>query len=223
MIAIYFGVFIGLVAPLRLELFGKNTLWQPLGDAITTLGQPVVCLHTLLMWASLSKVDLFGYGKPYTEVTREQSDKADVVSAMHVNSPSPSGIESNNSIVESERRSVGAATLDATETIGVYVAKPHWRAVLAVLVCRSVVSGFAVIPLILLFLNAGFIDSKDRMLQLVIVLQAVAPPAQMVIVTLSQLSLPDIASAMAYIYIFQYLASVFTVTVWVTLALSIFY
>ena len=47
-----------------------------------------------------------------------------------------------------------------------------------------------------LFLAIHLIQRDDRMLQFVIFIEAASPPAQLIIVSLNQLEIPDIAAGM---------------------------
>jgi hypothetical protein len=62
-----------------------------------------------------------------------------------------------------------------------------------------------------------------RLMQLLIIVEAAAPPAQMVIVVLNQLGFQDTASTVAYTYVFLYLFSILTITMWSTVAMILFY
>lgn len=59
MYAIYAGLFIALITPLQNALFGSDvTFLTPFGGSLKTLAQPVVCLNTIVMSASLVRVRL---------------------------------------------------------------------------------------------------------------------------------------------------------------------
>ena len=83
-------------------------------------------------------------------------------------------------------------------------------------------------PLVMLFIvqisvQIGFIPRHLRLMQLFIVIEAAAPPAQMVIVVLNQMGFQQTASTVAYTYVFLYLSSILTITFWSTAAILIFY
>lgn len=100
---------------------------------------------------------------------------------------------------------------------------PHWRAIPSLFLCRLVLPGLIILPILQLFVSSGWISPTERLLQFVVVIEAVAPPAQTIMVSLNELGLVDIAPPMAYLYIFQYLFSVLTFTMWTTLALRAIY
>ena len=51
MIAIYLSLFIGLIAPIQNSLFfDKASIFHPIGLALITLGDPVVCVNSLGMY-----------------------------------------------------------------------------------------------------------------------------------------------------------------------------
>ena len=43
------------------------------------------------------------------------------------------------------------------------------------------------------------------------------------IISLNQIGIPEVATGLAYMYVFQYIASIFTVTFWITVAVSMTY
>lgn len=64
MVAIFIGLFIGLVPALQQGLFNPrggdlfHGTFRPLGSAIVTLGEPLICVNCLVMAASLAQTDL---------------------------------------------------------------------------------------------------------------------------------------------------------------------
>jgi hypothetical protein len=217
MVAIYIGLFIGLIAPLRLQIFGHNTALSPLGAAIQTLGEPVVCLNTMLMCAALSKVQLFGTtASTDADSSRYQSvNMTSTKNPIHLENPCAS-----ESSVDTMLPPPSAAVVMMTPD---QVPKPHWRCIAALFVCRLFLCGLLIIPILEIFVSSGIISPHDRLLQFVIILEAVAPPAQILIVNLNQLGLTEVAGPMAYLYVFMYLSTILTVTMWVSIALSIIY
>jgi hypothetical protein len=74
-----------------------------------------------------------------------------------------------------------------------------------------------------LFVYYLILPSDDKLMQLVIIIEAASPSAQMVIVCLNQLGFQKIASQMAYMYVFQYIACIITITMFATMALQLIY
>ncbi len=70
---------------------------------------------------------------------------------------------------------------------------------------------------------SGVIAATDRLLQLVIIIEASTPSAQMVIISLNALGFQKLASQTAYMYVFQYLSCIATITIVATCALRIIY
>ena len=64
MVGIYIGLLVGLVPPLQQGLFNQhggdpfNGMFRPLGSAIVTLGEPLICVNCLVMAVSLAQTDL---------------------------------------------------------------------------------------------------------------------------------------------------------------------
>ena len=207
MVAIYIAIFIGLIDPLRNQIFGSNTVLSPIGESLITLGQPVVCLSSLVMYASLAKVKLFNGHEQTSDykIFSEESTSHD--------------LEEHSNQGDMVTRS--SHTHEGGSENGDHFEQPHWRANVALFICRLIIPGIIVFPILEVFVHSGWINQSERLLQFVIILEAVAPPAQTIIVSLNQLGLLDIAGSMAYLYIFQYFATILTITAWVTFTLSV--
>ena len=74
-----------------------------------------------------------------------------------------------------------------------------------------------------LFVYYLILPPEDKLIQLVIVIEAASPSAQMVIVCLNQLGFQRVASQMAYMYVFQYMSCIITITMFATMALQLIY
>jgi hypothetical protein len=86
-----------------------------------------------------------------------------------------------------------------------------------------VLCGLGVLVLLRCCVAGGLVPAHDRLLQFVVLMEACAPPAQLIIVSLHRLDLRRVAAGMAYLYIFAYSASIFTMTVWTAAAISLIY
>ena len=73
------------------------------------------------------------------------------------------------------------------------------------------------------FVSIHIIPKNERLMRLLIVIEAAAPSAQLIIVSLNQIGISDIASKIAYAFVFQYITSIFTITIWTTIGMSIIY
>lgn len=69
----------------------------------------------------------------------------------------------------------------------------------------------------------GVVGENARMMQLVVILESANPSAQMVIVCLNQLGVPELASQISLIYVGQYLLSIITLTFWASVAMNMVY
>jgi hypothetical protein len=74
-----------------------------------------------------------------------------------------------------------------------------------------------------LAVSYGVIAKSERLFQFVIVIVSASPSAQVIIVSLNQLGFQKLAGQMAYMYVFQYLASIISITCVATIALRIIY
>ena len=80
------------------------------------------------------------------------------------------------------------------------------------------------IPVILISIKLKIIPVEySKLMSLVLIIESASPSAQVIIVSISQLGIPDIASNIAYIYVFLYVSSIFTITLWSTVGISLFY
>jgi len=79
------------------------------------------------------------------------------------------------------------------------------------------------IVITLLAASMGIVGPNDRMLKLVILVESASPSAQMIIVALNQLRLTQIATQVAYMFLFLYVISILTITFWTTVGISLYY
>jgi hypothetical protein len=85
-----------------------------------------------------------------------------------------------------------------------------------------------VIPIVMIalnpvFLTFGLISKSQHLVLLLIILQSASPSAQVIVVALNQLGIPQAAGAMSYMFVFLYFGSIFSVTLWTTVAMAIYY
>jgi hypothetical protein len=88
---------------------------------------------------------------------------------------------------------------------------------------RLVIPPAIIIPLVLLSVKYGFMSQSHKLLQFLIIMESASPPAQMVIVSLSQIGADMLASRVAFTYVFVYMASIITVTFWASVGMYIIY
>lgn len=100
---------------------------------------------------------------------------------------------------------------------------PQFRSVIYLILCRLILCPLVLSFLVYFSVQAGFIPKQLRLMQLLILVEAGSPPAQMVIVVLNQLGFQGTASTVAYTYVFLYLFSILTITLWSTVAMLLFY
>lgn len=79
---------------------------------------------------------------------------------------------------------------------------------------------YFVIPLAL---HLNIISGNERLMRLIISVESCSSSAQVMIISLNQIGIPEVATGLAYMYVFQYIASIFTVTFWITVAVSMTY
>jgi hypothetical protein len=69
----------------------------------------------------------------------------------------------------------------------------------------------------------NIVPAHERLMRLLIVIEAAAPSAQLIIISLNQVGTAELASSMAYMYVFQYTISIFTITLWTTVGMRLIY
>jgi len=57
MVSIYLGIFIGLIPALKHNIFQNGAPLHPIGSVLKTIGEPLVCINTFIMAASLAHAD----------------------------------------------------------------------------------------------------------------------------------------------------------------------
>lgn len=217
MLAIYIGLAVGLIPSLQRALFKTSSSpLRPLGAAITTLGDPVVAVNCLVMSASLAHVGSTAETPdskvPVTSTTSTTSTAA-IVNPLHVE-------EDNES--RSDAKAEGTSSLQTLPQSNA-PQRPSWRAVVVFLLCRLILPPLIFIPILSVCLQANIVSHEEKLMQLILVVESATASAQMIVVCLNQIGLSQMASKISYLYVFQYSASVFTMTFWVTVAMSMVY
>ena len=101
--------------------------------------------------------------------------------------------------------------------------RPPLRTILIHSFLRLIVGPSIMIALLQLATAAGFVGEEERLIRLIIAVEAAAPSAQMMIVSLNELGIQDMAGSLAFMYIPHYLGSVVTITGWTTFAGHLIY
>ena len=228
MLAIYVGLLVGLVPVLQNAFFKDFSGLRPLGSALRTLSEPVVCINCLVMSANLAQIDVSQlrrgaqalsermtikfHGRTSSIVSMDAIETSSASSPIHT---SREELEDEVVISGFERsgESYGGTSHD--------VPKP--RSIATFLLCRLILPPLVMLPVLSLAVDAGIVGPSERMMQLVVCIESAAPSAQLIIVSLSQLGKPKLASQMAFLYLFQYLCTIFTVTAFTAVAMSQIY
>ena len=79
---------------------------------------------------------------------------------------------------------------------------------------------FVVMPVAL---KLNILSEDEKLMRLIIAVESCSSSAQVMIIALNQIGIPQVATGLAYMYVFQYIASIFTITFWVTVAVSAIY
>ena len=219
MLAIYVGLLVGLIPVLQNAFFKDFTVLRPLGSALRTLSEPVVCINCLVMSANLAQIDVSqlrrGAQALSERMLKFHGRTSSIVSmdAIETSSASSPIHASHEELVFSSAASSGGTSHDV----------PQPRSIATFLLCRLILPPLVMLPVLSLAVDAGIIAPTERMMQLVVCIESAAPSAQLIIVSLSQLGKPKLASQMAFLYLFQYLCTIFTVTAFTAVAMSQIY
>lgn len=101
MVAIYVGTFIGCVPSLQALLFPPSAALRPLGSAVATLGEPLICCNCLIMASSLMNAVLARWRqwKSRSAELAAVDGNAGTSSPLHHAAPSP-GVEEEGRVME---------------------------------------------------------------------------------------------------------------------------
>ena len=227
MMAIYIAILIGIIPNFQDLLFKVPSVLRPFGSAITTLSEPVVCTNTLIMAASLAQVIIVLKRKYDTEKLSSENQITTITFSPINQSNKIEGVED---IFHYPSLPVEIDIPDQTENYSKLDIKPNTefniprpRTILVMLICRLIIPPLLMLVVMEIFLAMGLVPRHERLMRLLVVIESSAPSAQLIIVSLNQIGNSQIASGIAYMYIFQYLGSIFTVTLWATIGLSLIY
>lgn len=244
MIGVYAGLIIGLNSPLQELIFSDDiTPLSPVGSTINTIAQPVICLTTLILAGSLARISITsahekwyvyqlalkwmpGFLCTTREVAGTNSD-ADVDLSVKNNTaasgsqytalePVVSDLKLNPSESDpSHCTSVSDSVSDSDSEL------PSWEYIAIMMGARLILPPLIVLPVANVF-NTNT-SAHTRMLLLVIVLECSAPSTTLIMLVLNKAGLTHLASKLAYLYVYQYLASILTVSFWLTIGISLIY
>ena len=244
MVAIYIGLIIGLTPALQNAMFRDFTAMRPLGSALKTLSEPVVCINCLVMSANLAQIDASTLRDMLVRVRAQGQSivsmdssiwfahaprtkaacEAMVASPLHADDEGAGaaalGLEGGEAKVPPAPAARAKSGDDADHA---FHALPQYRSVLSFLLCRLVLPPLVMLPVLRLAVDADLIHPAERLMQLVVCIESAAPSAQLIIVSLTQLGKPKVAAQLAFLYLCQYVASIFSITAWVSVAMSFIY
>lgn len=224
MIAIYVGLLVGLVPSLQNALFRDFTALRPLGSALRTLSEPVVCINTLVTAANLAQIDstsLRGFFQRVQDVVStdamgwyyshySHAPRVEVASPLHaVESGVPAALPTPPDKAKNAQQEAPPL--------------PQYRTVFSFLLCRLVLPPLIMLPVLRLAVDAGWIDRRERLMQLVVCIESAAPSAQLIIVSCTQLGNRKVAAQMSFLYVCQYAFSVISVTILISVAMATIY
>jgi hypothetical protein len=100
---------------------------------------------------------------------------------------------------------------------------PSKGSIITFCVCRLVLPPLVIIPLLKFIVDKNIISKHEPLIALLLCIESASSSAQMIIVVLSQLGVPEIASKMAYMYVYQYFTSIITLTLSTTMGMILFF
>eukprot|EP01035_Chromulina_nebulosa_P021916 gene21916-28375_t len=241
MVAIFIGLLIGLVPALQQGLFNPHGggdpfdgTFRPLGSAIVTLGEPLICVNCLVMAASLAQTDLgitsgIRYAQSmidsflFKDVETSQQNQWAKLIRIEKQLPAKDGLPCLVIQQQSQDDDDAPIAMKSDEGNKPKSAVPKLRTIATHLLCRLILSPLIMLPIIVLSVRIGVLSADDRMMQLMLLIESATPSAQVLIVCVNQLGTPDLAANLAYIFVYEYFFSILTITFWTTIAISTFY
>jgi len=198
MVAQYIGIALAMIPGVQKALFGERSSTRFFGDTISVIGQPLVAINCLVMSGSLTLI------------------KGGISSMLPLNRTIRPFFGYFMKKVTKEELALEAKE----ESIPAPV--PFMS------ICIHCGLRLIVMPIIILVLeelavSIGVIDVNDRLLRLIICVEAGAPSAQIMLVSLNQLGLQIEAGKLAYMYLPHYVFSVITITIVTTVATQLIY
>lgn len=100
---------------------------------------------------------------------------------------------------------------------------PSYSFILMHCACRLILTPICIFPILGMFKYMNFVGESQKLLQLIVVIESCVPSAQLILIVLNQLGLYNVASKLAYLYVFQYLISIFTLTFWFSIGMLYIY
>ena len=231
MLAQYVGVALALIPSVQKTVFKPGGDLSFIGDTIQVLGSPLVAVNCLVMAGSLTltkatySLEYFGLGwlsslwhSPEIEKDIEGSKDTRACGEGDVCEAQANAKEGE---VEIEVKEGGAAL--TTAGTGDDDDRPSLRSVVIHCLVRLLVMPCITLGLLHGALRVGLVGQDDHLIQLIIVVEGGAPSAQMMLVALNQLGLQDVAGKLAFLYVPQYLISIFSITFWTTIGADMIY
>lgn len=228
LLAISIGILIGLIPNLQALLFSTPSILRPFGSALITIASPVVCTNTLIMAASLAQVYFSILESRDRSKSMQQTIPDTIISPFHVESKETYSnveitFEQRGVPIELDNLNPQDVNITSAATHETKLSVPKWRTVAVMIICRLIIPSLVMIAVAKLFVAINLIPQKEKLMQLLLVIESSSPSAQLIIVSLNQIGTPDIASGISYMFVFQYMTSILTVTMWATIGINAIY
>jgi hypothetical protein len=211
--SVYLGITISLLPALQTLLY--ETHLRFIGDALETLGEPLVCLNCFIMSGSLGySYDCVRYEE------REEREERDVEMI---------GVKTNNATAATTATTTTTTTTadkndknDKNDNTSI-PSQPKLTSVVLHTLIRLILSPLIILLLLELSIKLNLIPESHRIIRLIIAVEAAAPSAQMIIVSLTEIGVTDAAGVIARMYVPHYFISVVSIAGWTTVAGWIIY
>jgi len=171
-------------------LYSDEGLLRPAGDTIETISTPCVALNCLVMAGSLA-------------LTRKKGGRGEAQASKE--------LELVGVVVDEDKQVLADVTTSVNPPpIQSIVIHSFLRLLLMPAIMNAI--------LWVTLSTSNIIPRDNHLLRLIISVEAASPSAQLMIVSLNQLNNQKLAGQLAYVYFFHYLASIVTITGWVSFA-----
>lgn len=238
MIGMQIGIVVGLIPPLQRAMFDSPV--SPLGtvgSALGTLGEPIVCISTLMMASALAQRK----GPPSASAAEVVSSPAEsptlvaetelIILPLKPPLPSPP-VAAVFDIVEptvltdisgADTELAGLASNNGYITNVTNHSLPSWTYIATSIICKLVLPPVIMLTALRVGISVGFLSKSQQMVQLCLIFLSCSPSLQILVIVLTQLGLTDEATKVSYVYLYQYGAAIVTITAWYTVALLTIY
>jgi len=198
-ITIYVSILAAVVPGVQSSLHSRGGSLEPLGDAIRIVSDPLIAINCFVMSGSLALTGRGGKRRGRRMEEGEKAERGEGVELVFRRDDANDGSSSGGGGGGADGD--GDGSKEETDSDEVIAIKPPFITIFLHSFLRLVAGPAVMLPLLFLAVNLGLIGKEERLIQLIIAVEAAAPSAQMMIIALNQLGVQDLAGGLAYMYV----------------------